>query len=357
MLDQTTIGFGLLGAGLIAPFHARSIKETPGCKLVAIADPNAERAGKAAGEFGCRACASLDEMLADPSIHVINVLTPNHLHRDAAIAAARAGRHVLTEKPPAMSLADTDAMIAAADAAKVKLGVVLQCRVRKPIRAMREALSSGRFGRVLRADAVMKWFRTQEYYRSDAWRSSRRSGAGVTIQHAFHYIDLLSYLLGPASRVSAAMSNVAHPGVDLEDTLEAAIDFHNGARAGVYATTALWPGVEVRIEIYGERGAAVMVGERMETWKFRDERPEDEAIRALGRENVKTAAGGPADFDFADHRVVIEAMADAARGKSEPLITARDARPTLELTLAMYRSARVGDAVELPLRDERGVWE
>lgn len=357
MPEQPIIGFGLLGAGLIAPFHARSIKATPGTRLVAIADSNAERAGKAAGEFGCRASATLDQMLADPDIHVINVLTPNHLHRDAAIAAAHAGRHVLTEKPPAMSLADTDAMIAAADAANVKFGVVLQCRVRKPIRAMRDAICSGRFGRVLRADAVMKWFRTQEYYRSDAWRSSRRSGAGVTIQHAFHYIDLLSYLLGPATRVSAAMNNVAHPGVDLEDTLEASVDFQNGTRAGVYATTALWPGVDVRIEIYGEHGAAVMVGERMETWKFRDERPEDEAIRSFGRENVKTAAGGPADFDFADHRVVIEAMANAARGKGEPLITARDARPTLELTLAMYRSARMNAAVELPLMNERGVWE
>src|SRR5438105_3625249 len=109
-----TVRFGLLGAGLVAPFHARAIRAADGCELVAVADNNAERAARVAAEFDCGACATLDDLLSDANIQVINILTPNHLHRDAAIAALRAGKHVLVEKPPAMSLADTDAMIQAA---------------------------------------------------------------------------------------------------------------------------------------------------------------------------------------------------------------------------------------------------
>ncbi len=243
-----TVGFGLLGAGLIAPFHAKSIKSLEGAELVAVADVSAERADKTAAQFGCKAYHSLEELLADKAVSVICVLTPNHLHRDATIAAAKAGKHILTEKPSAMSLADTDAMIAAARAAKVSLGVVLQCRVRKPIQAMKQAIEQGRFGRLLQADAYMKWFRSTEYYFSDPWRSSRQSGAGVTIQHAFHYIDLLQYLMGPVASVQARMTNLAHPQVKLEDSLQAFLDYGNGAKGVVVASTALWPGTDIRIE-------------------------------------------------------------------------------------------------------------
>jgi UDP-N-acetyl-2-amino-2-deoxyglucuronate dehydrogenase len=357
MTSQKPVRFGLLGAGLISPFHAKGIKASPGCELVAIADSNAQRVQARADEFGCRACLSLDELLADESIDVINILLPNHLHAAPTIAAARAGKHVLVEKPPALSLADTDSMIAACSQAGVQLGIVLNCRVRKPIQAIRQAIAEGRFGRLLQADAFMKWFRSNEYYASDDWRSNRRSGAGVTIQHAFHYIDLIRYLMGPASAVEAKMLNLTHPQVQLEDTLYAHIEFANGARGLVEASTAFWPGSDMRIEINGENGSAVMVGERMDTWKFRDEKPEDETIRQLGRNAVGTAADGPANFDFADHKVIIEGMAEAVRNGKEPLVTASDARGTLELALAMYKSARVGQAVQLPLTDEESVWD
>ncbi len=357
MSEKNTVRFGLLGAGLIAPFHAKSIAAIDGCELVAIADSNRKRADDRAREFGCKACSSLDELLADKSIDVIGILLPNHLHAEPTIAAAQAGKHVLVEKPPAMSLADTDRMIAACKQANVKLGIVLNCRVRKPIQAMRDAIASGRFGRILQADAIMKWYRTSEYYHSDDWRSQRRSGAGVTIQHAFHYIDLLQYLMGPARTVRAQMCNLAHQDVELEDTLNAWLEFENGAHGMVEASTAFWPGTDIRIEVNGENGTAIMIGERMETWKFRDDRPEDEQIRQFGRKSVTTAAGGPADFDFADHQKVIEGMVEAVRNGGEPIITAPSARNTLEIALAMYQSARTEQPVSLPLADETAAWD
>jgi len=356
MKDNDTVGFGLLGAGMIAPFHAKSVRAAAGCELIAVADLDPTRAEKVAGEFGCEARSSLNELLADDRIHVVCVLTPNHLHADAAIACAGAGKGVLCEKPPAMSLAETDAMIAAAEKAGVPLGIVLQCRVRKPIVAMRRALDEGRFGRLLQADAYMKWHRTTEYYLSDAWRSRRRSGAGVTIQHAFHYIDLLAHLAGPAARAWARMENLAHSQVELEDTLNASIEFAGGARGVVVASTAMWPGSDVRVELHGEDGTAVMVGERMAEWRFRDERPEDGEIRQFGRESVATAASGPTDFDFADHQVVIEDIARCVRTGDQPIIPAASARQTLEIALALYKSAAAGVMVDLPITDEQSIW-
>jgi len=356
-MSETRLGFGLLGAGLIAPFHANALKHSRNGRLLAIADLMPERVQKLAGEFGCQACSSLDELLANPEIQVINVLTPNHLHFDAVVKAAHAGKHVLVEKPPAMSLREVDEMEAVARECGIKIGIVLQCRVRKAIQAMRTAIAEGRFGRLLHADTYMKWFRTTEYYLSDPWRSSRRSGAGVTVQHAFHYIDLLQYQMGPVKSVHARMNNLAHPRVELEDTLLAFVDYQNGAQGVVQASTALWPGTDIRIEINGENGTAIMSGEKIVTWKFKEEHPEDAEIRQLGNAAVQTAASGPADFGFTDHLVVIEDMADAVMEDHEPFIPLMSARPTLEWALAMYKSAKLGTPVELPVLDEETIWE
>ncbi|HWQ56873.1 MAG TPA: Gfo/Idh/MocA family oxidoreductase [Bryobacteraceae bacterium] len=355
-MNQTQIGFGLLGTGLIAPFHAKAIQASPMCKLVAAADMDPARLEKLTGQFGCKGYGSLDGLLADPEVQVINVLTPNHLHYDAVLAAARAGKHVLIEKPPAMSLAEVNGMIAAGAENGVKIGVVLQCRTRKAVQAMRGAVAEGRFGKLYHADTYMKWFRSTDYYKMDAWRMSRRSGAGVTIQQAFHYIDLLQYLMGPVKRVHARMNNLAHPELQLEDTLLAFVDYLGGAQGVVQASTALWPGTDIRIEINGENGTAIMSGERMDTWKFRDERPEDEEIRKIGSSAAATGATGAADLGFVDHMALIEDMVCAIQGNREPMVTLSSVLPTLEWALAMYQSAKDNAPVDLPLADETAVW-
>jgi predicted dehydrogenase len=238
----------------------------------------------------------------------------------------------------------------------VKIGTVLQCRTRQAVQAMRAAIQGGRFGRILHADAYMKWFRATEYYMADEWRMSRRSGAGVTIQQLFHYIDLLQYLAGPVRRVQARMNNLAHPALHLEDTTLAFVDYASGAQGVVQASTALWPGTDLRIEINGENGTAIMIGERMDTWKFRDERPEDEEIRRYGSASVATGAGHAAALDFHDHQVLIEDMACAILTRRDPIAALPTVRPTLEWALAMYQSAKESVPVELPLGDEELVW-
>lgn len=247
-------------------------------------------------------------------------------------------------------------MTVACRAAGVKACVSVQCRTRKAVQAIRKAVWEGRFGKIYHADAYMKWFRSTEYYRSDAWRMSRRSGAGVTIQQAFHYVDLLQYLVGPARTVQARMRNMAHPEIDVEDTLLAFVDYESGAQGVVQASTALWPGTDIRIEINGENGTAIMVGERVQTWKLRDERAEDEEVRTYGSASAATGATGAADLGFQDHQVVIEDLAGAILDGHEPMITLESVRPTLEWSLAMYLSAKLEAPVTLPLEDEAAVW-
>jgi predicted dehydrogenase len=352
-----TLGFGIVGAGLVAPFHAKSIKGSTGGRLVAICDLNRERADKLAAEYGAKAYYDLDVMLKDPAIQVVNVITPNHLHYDAVLKCAAAGKHVLTEKPPAMSLRETDEMVAACRQAKVRFGCTVQCRVRASIQAMRKALASGRYGKLLAADTSMKWFRATEYYQMDAWRSSRRSGAGVTVQHAFHYIDLLQYLAGPIAKVEARMTNLSHPAVKLEDTLVAHLTYANGAHGLVHASTAFWPGTDVRIELNGTDGTTIMSGEKMVTWQFRTEQPEDAGLRQLGNASQKTAASGAADFGHADHQVVIQDMIDSIHANREVVIPVSSVRPTVELVLAMYQSAAYGKPITLPIQDDPAIWE
>jgi UDP-N-acetyl-2-amino-2-deoxyglucuronate dehydrogenase len=356
MTTDSRLGFGLLGTGLIAPFHAKAIRAASGARLVAVADTDAARLEKFSAEYGIPGYSTLDEMLANPAVQVVNILTPNHLHAEAVLKAARAGKHVLVEKPPAMSLREMDTMQATSAAAGVKAGVVLQCRTRRPVQAIRTAIEEGRFGKIHHADTIMKWYRSVDYYRMDAWRTSRRSGAGVTIQQAFHYLDLLQYLVGPVKRVHAQMTNLAHPGIPLEDTALAFVTYQNGAQGVVEASTALWPGTDVRIEINGDNGTAIMVGERMDTWKFKDERPEDEAIRHLGSAAVATGATGAADLGFRDHQAVIEDMVRATVEHRDPMITLASVRPTLEWALAMYLSAKRGTPVDLPILEEDAVW-
>jgi UDP-N-acetyl-2-amino-2-deoxyglucuronate dehydrogenase len=354
---ENPVGFGIVGAGLIAPFHLNAIKESRGGRVIGIFDVSGDRAAQVAEKFGVRAFASLQEMLGDERVQVVCVATPNHLHRDAVVQAALAGRHVLTEKPPAMSLRETDEMLAACEKAGVRFGCFVQCRVRKAVQAIKSAVESGRFGKLLHADAYMKWYRPQEYYTSDRWRGQQSSGSGVTVAQGFHYIDLLQYLAGEALSVEASMTNIGHPGIALEDDVVAHLRFRCGAEGVVQLSTALWPGTDIRIELNGTGGTAVMVGETMQTCKFRDERPDDEQIRALGNASQATGAGGAADIGYRDHMVVVQDMIDAVASGREVVIPVRSVRPTLEIVLAMYQSAKQHKPVPLPFSDEATLWD
>lgn len=350
-MGKTVLGFGVIGCGLVSQFHGKAINAAEGARLVAAADMVKDRAVQFAQTYGGKALDAIDRLFERDDVDVVNVLTPNAYHEEYVVKAAQAGKHVLVEKPPEMALEKVDRMIAAAEKGGVKLGVVLQCRFRKAIEAIKQAVDEGRFGRLVHGDAYMKWFRSTEYYSRDTWRSSRSQGAGVTIQHAFHYLDLLYHLMGSVQSVWARMTNLAHPHVELEDTVIALFKYTNGAQGLLQASTALYPGTDIRIEINGENGTAIMQGERITTWAFKEEQEGDERIRKIGSEAIQTAATGAADFAYFEHQYLIEDMIQAIREDRPPRVTPGSARGSLEIALAMYASADSGREIALPLRE------
>jgi len=345
-MESRVFGFGLVGTGLVSQFHGKAIKDSKDMRLVSCYDIVASKAERFAAEYGCRV-ESFEEMLKNPEIDIINVLTPNAYHADFVIQAAEAGKHVLVEKPPEMTLEKTDKMIEACRNNGVKFGVILQCRFRKAIEAIKRAIDDGRFGKPLHASAYMKWFRSEEYYFSDPWRKYKSEGAGVTIQHAFHYIDLLHHLMGDIESLYAKMSNIAHPGVDLEDTVIAIFRFRNGAQGVLEASTAFYPGIDIRIEINGTDGLAVMKGDRIEEWKFREEKPGDEEVRKIGGVAGTTGAGGAAALLYYEHKYLFEDFIDAIRNNRNPRVTGEEGRRTLATALAIYESAEKDNWVYL----------
>lgn len=348
-MADTKLGFGIVGCGLVSQFHGAAIMNSAKAELIAATDLDDQRLSEFVAKYGGEKAPSFEAILEDERIDVVNILTPNAMHAQFTVPALEAGKHVIVEKPPEMTLAKTDEMIAAAQRAGRKLAICLQVRLRESIRAIKSAIEAGRFGRLVEGDAYMKWFRPTDYYLMDDWRSKREQGAGVTIQHAFHYIDLLHHLMGPVKRVQARMTNLAHPEVQLEDTLKAFLEFENGAEGLVEASTALWPGRPPRIEINGEDGTAITEGEVMLAWDFRDKRPEDEQVMQIGRDTVAAGGTGAADLSYEEHMWLIEDMVDAIVEDRDPYVTAQSARHTLEIALAMYRSADTGEVVELPL--------
>ncbi len=346
-MENKRLRFGLIGTGLVADFHAKALQASAETTLVAACDPNGERLAKFAKTYGCEAESSTEAMLARKDLDVISVLTPNATHAELGIKVAAAGKHCLVEKPPDMTLEKTDRLIAAFDRSGTKLAICLNCRFRKALVPIREALAQGRFGTLLSGDVYMKWFRPDSYYHLDSWRSSREHGAGVTVQQAFHYYDLLLYLLGPISRVWARMDNLAHPGVPVEDSTTALFEYANGARGVMQASTAMYPGSDLRIEINGSKGTAVLVGERLVRFQFEDERPEDAAVLQIGAQQGPTGAAGAASFQYFEHQYLIEDLCEAIRRNRDPRITGREGRKTLELALAMYDSAETGGWVSV----------
>ncbi len=358
-MNDTQTGFGIIGAGMIAGIHADALKNSAKAKLIGVFDINPEAARRLADGSGGNAeiYASVEALLADRRIEVVNIATPNHLHTALVLKAAAAGKHVLCEKPPAMSLAETDRMIAACREAGVQFGIFVQSRVRHPAINMKKALDQGRFGKVLRVEALMKWYRGPEYYELAPWRANVACGAGVTIQQAFHYYDLLQSLMGPAKRVYADMGNIGHAGIPVEDTLDARIEFANGVKGTVFASTALWPGFDVRIEIFGSDGCAVMEGAALKDWKFKTELPEDKTILAGGDVQKATGSGAYNALQSEDHQYVIDDCVDAIREGRDVCIPCSDVRASLEIALAMYYSDRVNAEVELPLPPEADLWK
>jgi predicted dehydrogenase len=346
-----TIRFGIVGTGMIAHLHAKAVVATEAASLAVVYDAIPERTEAFAAEHETAAAPTLQDMLEREDLDAVIVATPSGARVSAAVAAARAGKHVLCEKPMEVTVERADRIISACDEAGVMLGCVFQSRTGRNVQRIHSAIQAGRFGKLVMADAQIKWFRTQAYYDSAAWRGTwALDGGGALMNQGIHTVDLLLHFAGQPASVSAWMDTLTHQDVEIEDTVVAAVRFANGALGTIAASTSCAPGFPRRIEISGERGSAAIEDDRLVRWSFVDQTEDDDRILAEGSEgeDLKGGSSDPGAVSFEGHRRQIANFADAIRTGRQPLVPGREGRRPVELICGIYESARSGQPVHFP---------
>lgn len=345
-----SIGIGIVGCGMIANFHARAIADAEGAHLVGACSRSKDEYEPFATEHGCKGYASLEEMLADDAIGAVSICTPSGLHMDPAVAAAKAGKHVIVEKPLEITTERCDQIINACEEAGVRLTVTFQSRFHESSRLMKQAVDSGRFGKITMGDAYVKWFRSQAYYDSGQWRGTwKLDGGGALMNQAIHSVDLLLWLMGPVKQISAMTSTLTHERIEVEDVAVATLQFESGALGVIEATTTAYPGALKRIEISGSEGSAVLEEEDIKAWEFAKEDPSDEKIRVemVGKTGSGGGAADPSAIDHHGHTMVFEEMVKSINENRPSIVDGCEGRRSVEVICAIYESAKTGQIVKL----------
>ncbi len=347
------IGFGIIGCGAISAAHIDAVENTPGARLAAVSDIAQERAEKVAREHNCAAYTDYHAMLERPDVQVVNICTGSGIHMEPAVAAARAGKHVIVEKPLEVNLARVDAIIGACAENGVKLACIFQSRFWEASRWLRQAVAEERFGRVVLGDAYVKWFRSQEYYDQGVWRGTWRfDGGGALMNQGIHSIDALQWLMGPIASVQAYTACLAHERLEVEDTAVAVLRFRNGALGVIEGATSTCPGYPRRLEIHGAEGGCVLVDDRLaelHAGRFSDAE-RDRLLNEFQAKQASTSFKDPMAFSFEGHRRQIADMVECIKTGRQPVVDGQEARKSVEIIIAIYTSAMTGRAVELPLR-------
>ncbi len=347
-MSQQTLGFGIIGVGMIADFHAQAIAHATGGRLIGVATRNADNARAFAQKHHLAlATTSIDELVARSDIHVVCITTPSGAHLEPALAAVRAGKHLVVEKPIEITTERADELLRAADAAGVKISPIFQARFGEGARTIKAAVAAGRFGRMINASAYVKWHRSLQYY--TGWKGSLKlDGGGAVINQGIHAIDLLQWFAGMPSEVFCWKTRRVYEHIEAEDTATAVLRFPDGALGTIEATTAAWPGWARRIELCGEKGSALLDGDHIVKWEFRDALPGDDAIRAA-RDNAALGSGAsePGAISFEGHRRQIQDLIDAVRDNRPVAIDGHEARKAVALIRGLYASAESGAPVKL----------
>jgi UDP-N-acetyl-2-amino-2-deoxyglucuronate dehydrogenase len=283
-------------------------------------------------------------MLGRKDIDVVSVCTPSGLHPRHGAMAAGTGRHVVCEKPMGISLKEVDDFIRVCDEKKVHLFVVKQNRLNSTMQLLKKSLDKGRFGKIYMAMANVLWTRDQQYYDMAKWRGTWEFDGGAFMNQASHYVDSLQWLVGPVDSVMAMTSTLARK-IETEDTGSVVMKFRNGAIGNMNVTMLVYPqNMEGSITIIGEKGTVKVGGiaiNRFEHWKFSEYDDDDGYVK-------KCDYHPPNVYGFG-HLAYYQNVIDVLQGRAQPDTDGRSGRKSLELILAIYKSAKEGRRVSLPL--------
>lgn len=341
MGKKKSLKFAIIGCGRICKVHAAVLSNLPEVKVVAVCDVVEERAKKFATKYNCQFTTSYRDILKRDDVDVIDICAPSFLHSEIAINSANAGKHVVSEKPIALSLEDADRMIESCKKAGVNLFVVKQNRYNPPIVKLKEALDEGRFGKIYFGNATVRWYRSQSYYEENEWFG--KFGGGVLINQASHNIDMLQWLMGPVTQVYAKTATAGHD-IAVEDLGIAIVKFRNGAWGTIEATTCAYPkNLEGSITIIGENGTVQIGGIQMNKttiWEFKDYRNEDGLYS-------KYSTNPPDIYGYGHIKMMEDVVNTILNNSSNKVIDGVEGRKSLELILALYESAKTGREITI----------
>ncbi len=353
---------GLIGCGKVGGIHAAVLRSLPESEFVAVCDSSADRAAAFAARWGVRPFTDVATMLREAGVEALLIATPHPLHAEPAVRAAEAGVHVLVEKPLAASLADCDAMLAAARRTGVRLGVISQRRFLEPVQRMKAAIDAGKIGKPILGVFQMYNWRDRAYYESDPWRGKwATEGGGVLVNQSPHMLDLLQWFMGPVEEVSGCWANLNHPYIEVEDTALAMIRFKGGGLGSVVTSLSQKPGLYTRVHVHGSNGASVGVEtDRGATFvagvSAVAEPPLNDVWTVPGEEHLlaEFQAEDRARFAAIDpathyHALQIQDFLRVVRQGRPPPVTGEEGRVVVEMFTAIYRSQRERRPIRFPV--------
>jgi len=346
------IGVAIVGCGMIARFHVRALADIPGTRVVALVDLKPGQASALRDAVGarCDVYEDLEPALARSDVNLVIVATPSGVHMEPAVAAASAGKHIVVEKPLEITVERCDRIIEACDGAGVKLCTIFPSRFGDANRALKAAVDAGRFGRLTLGETTCKWWRAQSYYDEGGWKGTRAlDGGGALMNQAIHNVDLLLWMMGPATHLSGFTATLAHERIQVEDTAVACLRFASGALGVIEATTSTYPGLPKTIAVHGDRGTAIIEQEDVLRWEFTPETPEDQALRQRFAQKVGASGGSsdPAAISHVGHARQLADFVAAIETGRPPLVDGREGRRAVEVILGIYESAETGRTVAL----------
>lgn len=333
------VNFAIIGTGMIGRFHRDAIAATQGARLAAVCRGRADAAlqASAAAEYGVPCEPALEALLARTDVDAVCICTPSGQHATQAIAAMQAGKHVLVEKPMALSVADAEAMIATAAAHGVRLGVALQRRADPTFQRVRAAIARGDLGNLVLGKISVPYLRTQAYYNSADWRGTwALDGGGVLMNQGIHLLDLLVWFMGDVVAAQTQFATLGHD-IEVEDCLAANLRFVNGALGSLVATTCAAPGFPHRVEVYGTRGGVQIEGEQVVRWDG-DLAPPD-GVTSSGAASAGAGAS-PGGIGSVGHQRLIADFVAAIHQQREPLVSGDEGLRSLRAALMIYAAAK-----------------
>lgn len=328
------LGFGIIGAGMISRWHADSIKDIDGAFVAGVTDNNMENAEKFAKEYGCKVFSSVDEMLKSSEIDVVSICTPSGLHAEFAVKAAKNGKHFVVEKPMAITNEQIEDIKCACEENNVKGAVISQLRFTEAVQKAKKAIRDGRLGKIVLGDIYMKYFRSDEYYKSAGWRGTwAMDGGGALMNQGIHGIDILQYLVGPVKSVYANCKTLARD-IEVEDTANIMVEYENGAIGVIQGTTSVSPGYPRLIEICGTKGSIALTEDAITRWDIEGE--EIELDDASGATNFKDPSG----FTNDNHKMQIADLVEAIKEDRKPIVDIYEGEKAVKIILSAYESSR-----------------